>query len=189
LEYQLGQAAVKNASAHSVVKCKALLRAGLNRTGNGRHGHSDKIARAYGENHIVRCATRCIDRFDDNVNRVAGVSLVIACLFTGCAVEPPHDVARTIEYACDGGETIEATYLTHGRQGAEFVVLSWKGREYGLARALSASGARYAALYDPAMSSPGVQWWEAKGEATLGAFTGKDFFETRPLVTGCRAKR
>lgn len=138
---------------------------------------------------MVRCATRCIDRFDDNVNRVAGVPLVIACLFTGCAMEPARYVSRPIEYACNGGETIEATYLAQGRQGARFVVLNWNGREYDLARALSASGARYAALYDPAMSSPGVQWWEAKGEATLGAFTGKDFFETSPLLTGCRAKR
>ena len=124
-----------------------------------------------------------------NVNAGVCVSVVMAGLFTGCATGAARDASRTVEYACDGGETINATYFTHGRKGAEFVVLSRNGEEYGLARAMSASGARYAALYDPMMSSPGLQWWEAKGEATLGAFTGKDFFDTRPLLTGCRAKR
>ena len=94
--------------------------------------------------------------------------------------------ARTVAFACDSGRAISVTYIDYDRGSTSFVALHWNGKDYGLAQALSASGARYAGQYGPTESDHGLQWWEAKGEATLGTFTGKELMETRPLLTGCR---
>jgi hypothetical protein len=105
----------------------------------------------------------------------------------------PHSAeaatSRTVAFVCDGGEAISATYIDYRGGSTSFVVLHWNGKDYGLAQALSASGARYAGLYGPAPGGEGLEWWEAHGEARLGAFTGKDFSDTRPLLTGCRPQR
>jgi membrane-bound inhibitor of C-type lysozyme len=95
-------------------------------------------------------------------------------------------VSRSVEYVCNDGQPVRATYLEYHGGSATFVVLHWNGNDYGLARAISASGARYAGLYGPTPSDDGLQWWEAKGEARLDAFTGRDFTDTRPLLTGCK---
>lgn len=109
----------------------------------------------------------------------------VCLLVAACSTVPGVQQRRAVRYVCEGGKTITATYLREGARGTSFVVLDWNGEEYGLAQAVAASGARYAGLYGPAGSGHGLQWWEAKGEASLGAFTGKDFFETRPLLTDC----
>ena len=95
-------------------------------------------------------------------------------------------VSRSIEYVCTDNQQIRATYLEYHGGSATFVVLHWNGNDYGLARAISASGARYAGLYGPTPADNGLQWWEAKGEARLDTFTGKSFDDTRPLLAGCK---
>lgn len=95
-------------------------------------------------------------------------------------------VSRTVAYLCANDQRIDATYLEYHGGSATFVVLHWNGNDYGLARAISASGARYAGLYGPTPADYGLQWWEAKGEARLDAFTGRNFTDTRPLLTGCK---
>lgn len=117
-------------------------------------------------------------------------ALLVGLLMVGCAATTPERPAsRTVRYTCDGGQIISATYLDHGSRGPTFVVLDWNGQTYGLAPAVSASGARYAGLYGPTVADRGLEWWEAKGEATLSVFTGKDFADTRALLTRCRPHR
>jgi membrane-bound inhibitor of C-type lysozyme len=95
-------------------------------------------------------------------------------------------VTRSVGYVCNDGQQIRATYLEYRGGLATFVVLEWNGNEYGLARAISASGARYASLYGPTTGDYGLEWWEGHGEARLGTFTGKDFSEVRPLLAACK---
>lgn len=120
--------------------------------------------------------------------RLLGATAV-AVFLAGCATTPsPDDAPRRFEYLCEGGAAISAIYLLSPSGETTFVVLGWRDREYGLAPAVSASGARYAGLYGPSVSDHGLEWWEAKGEATLSAFTGEDRTDTRPLLTGCRPR-
>ena len=122
------------------------------------------------------------------------IVLVALVLWEAGSCVPSHtttrsagvEISRTVAFACDGGESISATYIDYQDGSTSFVVLHWRGKNYGLAQALSASGARYAGLYGPTPGGNGLEWWEAKGEARLGAFTGKDFTDTRTLLTGCR---
>jgi membrane-bound inhibitor of C-type lysozyme len=95
-------------------------------------------------------------------------------------------VTRSVEYVCNDDQQIRATYLAYRGGLATFVVLEWNGNEYGLARAISASGARYASLYGPTTGDNGLEWWEGRGEARLGTFTGKDFSDVRPLLGACK---
>ncbi|MCP2013184.1 membrane-bound inhibitor of C-type lysozyme [Deinococcus sp. HSC-46F16] len=97
--------------------------------------------------------------------------------------------SRTFHYTCGGGQKISATYATFGPGGPTSVVLNWRGREYGLAEALSASGARYASRAGPEGARSGLEWWEHQGEATLSTFVGTNTGRTRALLTGCRTGR
>ena len=122
-----------------------------------------------------------------------GVSEGMDSLTTTAAVSldeketfPADITSRTIPYSCDDGRMIAATYLSADSGSVSLVILRWDGKAYGLAQAISASGARYASLYGPTPADHGMEWWEAKGEARLGAFTGTDLTETRPLLTGCK---
>lgn len=115
-----------------------------------------------------------------------GMLPAVCLLVAACSTVPGAQPHRAVRYTCEGGKTIDVTYLRAGASGASFAVLDWNGKEYRLARADSASGARYAGLDGPTAAGHGLQWWEAKSEASLGAFTGKDLVETRPLLTDCR---
>lgn len=77
-----------------------------------------------------------------------------ACLApAACSTLPNRQEHRTVHYLCDGGDTITATWFNAGsKHDVGLVVLDWKGEEYGLARAPSASGARYAGLLGPGVS-------------------------------------
>lgn len=110
----------------------------------------------------------------------------LAALSAATVAGAPELSARTVPYTCADGQRITATYVSADSGAASVVILRWNGQSYGLAQAVSGSGARYAGLYGPTVSDHGLEWWEAKGEATLSGFTGKDFFETRPLVAECR---
>ncbi|MPY65976.1 lysozyme inhibitor [Deinococcus sp. SDU3-2] len=102
---------------------------------------------------------------------------------------PTSGTSRTFHYTCDGGQRISATYATFGQSGPTFVVLNWRGRQYGLAEALSASGARYASLAGPAGARGGLEWWEHQGESTLSTFVGTGTGRTQTLLTGCLTGR
>lgn len=112
-----------------------------------------------------------------------------SCTSSGAPNEGYAVVSRSVRYVCNDNQQIRATYIDYRGGSATFVVLGWNGNDYGLARALSASGARYAGLYGPTPNDDGLEWWEAKGEARLGTFTGENFTDTRPLLTGCRPQR
>jgi membrane-bound inhibitor of C-type lysozyme len=114
-----------------------------------------------------------------------------SCTSSGSGARGGGDAvaSRSVNYTCDDDQQIRAIYIEYAGGSATFVVLQWNGNDYGLARALSASGARYASLYGPTPNDNGLEWWEAKGEARLGTFTGENFTDTRPLLTGCRPQR
>lgn len=108
---------------------------------------------------------------------------------TASGHQAPTITYRTYHYSCDGGKKISAAYLNFGKDGPSFVVLTWNGQQYGLAEAVSASGARYASLYGPTVSGGGLEWWEHQGEATFSTFVGSDTRNTRPLLTHCKPGR
>lgn len=91
-------------------------------------------------------------------------------------------------FTCDGGRKISVSYVNFGKDGPLFAVLNWKGQPYGLAQAISASGARYASLFGPP-GSGGLEWWEHQGQATLSTFVSTDTRKTRPLLTSCKPDR
>ncbi|WP_216318678.1 MliC family protein [Deinococcus aestuarii] len=102
---------------------------------------------------------------------------------------PTSVSSRTFHYTCDGGRKISVSYVNYGADGPLFAVLNWNGQQYGLAQAISASGARYASLYGPTVSGGGLEWWEHQGQADLSTFVGTDTSSTRPLLTNCKPGR
>ncbi|WP_293914499.1 MliC family protein [Deinococcus sp.] len=99
----------------------------------------------------------------------------------------PQLSIRTFQYGCAAGKRMAVSYVRYGENGPGSAVLTWQGRQYGLAEALGASGARYAALNGPA-GTGGLEWWEHAGEASLSAFTGQGTGVTRVLLSGCRVR-
>lgn len=123
-----------------------------------------------------------------------GFSLPVLAMCAVAATVSPvgsasSDGAETqvVRFTCDQGQKITATYLTYAKS-VYFVVLRWNGRDYGLAEAMAASGSRYAALYGQTPEDAGLEWWEHQGIATLSRFTGKDFSDTQPVLSNCRAR-
>lgn len=117
--------------------------------------------------------------------------LLTAAAFVGsaAATAPTRISYRTFHYSCLGDKKISVSYVNYGQGGPLFAVLHWNGQQYGLAQAVSASGARYASLSGPGMSGNGLEWWEHQGQATLNTFVGTDTRNTRPLLTKCKAGR
>lgn len=105
----------------------------------------------------------------------------------GGAGAPPAATQRNFSYTCDAGKKISVTYVDSSKNGPTFAVLKWNGVEYGLAEAISASGARYVGLNGPANARGGLEWWEHQGEATLSTFVNGDTTKTQALLTGCKA--
>jgi membrane-bound inhibitor of C-type lysozyme len=95
---------------------------------------------------------------------------------------------HTVHYVCQERQKLDVTYMQTGPGPSSpgFVLLKYQGQPYGLAQAISASGARYASLYGPTPAGHGLEWWEHGGEGTLSQFTGKTFFETAPLLRRCK---
>lgn len=99
---------------------------------------------------------------------------------------------RTYHYTCTAGQRVSVAYVNYGQSGPRFAVVNYLGRQYGLAEAISASGARYASLYGPTTANglgSGLEWWEAQGEGSLNAFVGSDTSKTRVLLSKCRPNR
>lgn len=87
-------------------------------------------------------------------------------------------------YACAGGEQVQVYYVTSGEEFRGlpvFAVLAYRGQSYGLAPAVSGSGARYVG-HVGLNTAGGLEWWEHQGEATLSTFAGDDASKTRPLL-------
>jgi membrane-bound inhibitor of C-type lysozyme len=117
---------------------------------------------------------------------LAGAALVQANVVPQ-ATGPAPTTSRTVPYTCAAGQKISVTSLKYGADGPTFAVLNWNGGQYGLAPALSASGARYVALAGPVGARGGLEWWEHAGAATLSTFVDGGTLKTRALLTGCRA--
>ncbi|GGL06535.1 MliC family protein [Deinococcus radiotolerans] len=113
---------------------------------------------------------------------VAGLMLGVA----GAATPPVQVNYRVFKYACAGGQNLSVYYVQFGTDPM-FAVLEWNGQKYGLAQAISASGARYASLNGPAGARGGLQWWEHQGTAELSTFVGNSTTTTKTLLTGCKA--
>ena len=121
---------------------------------------------------------------------LAALVVTPALAVGGAAQAQPVAISyRTFHYTCDAGRKVDVSYVNYGKNGPRFAVLNYAGRTYGLAQAVSASGARYASLYGPDVSSGGLEWWEAKGEGTLSRFVGSDTRNTAALLTGCTLRR
>lgn len=100
---------------------------------------------------------------------------------------PPIATERNFSYTCDAGKKVSVTYLAASKDGPTFAVLKWDGAQYGLAEAISASGARYAGPNGPANARGGLEWLKHQGEATLSTFVNGDTTKTQSLLTGCKA--
>lgn len=116
---------------------------------------------------------------------LASAALVKVNAAGGAAVPTPLS-ARTFHYTCEREQKVSVTYVRYGVDGPTFAVLDWNGVKTGLAEAVSASGARYAALNSVADARGGLEWWEHQGTATLGAFVGGGTLKTRPLLSACK---
>lgn len=93
-------------------------------------------------------------------------------------------------YACQDGQTVQVAYVradTAGQGGPSFAVLKYRGQSYGLAEAVSGSGARYVG-HAGLNTASGLEWWEHQGEATLSTFRGNDARTTSTLLT-CKVAR
>ena len=93
-------------------------------------------------------------------------------------------------YACQNGQTVQVAYVradTAGQGGPSFAVLKYRGQSYGLAEAVSGSGARYVG-HAGLNTASGLEWWEHQGEATLSTFRGNDARTTSTLLT-CKVAR
>lgn len=115
---------------------------------------------------------------------LAGIFLVTAS--AGGAGVPSVATERSFSYTCDLGKKISVTYINRGGNGPTFAVLKWNGAQYGLAEAISGSGARYAGLNGPADARGGLEWWEHQGEARLSTIVNGDTTKTQALLTGCK---
>ncbi len=123
---------------------------------------------------------------DFQVGFQVGLLSSLALGSAALAVTPPTQVTYHIyQYRCDGGKKISASYVNYGKDGPKFVVLNWNGTQYGLAQAISASGARYASLYGPTVAGSGLEWWEAHNTATFSTFVGHDTSKTKVLLSNC----
>jgi membrane-bound inhibitor of C-type lysozyme len=119
--------------------------------------------------------------------------LLLACA-AGVSLAAPSFQVRTVQYVCQGKQKLEVAYVQTVQTGQvgrslnspSFVLLKYQGQQYGLAQAISASGARYASLYGPTPAGHGLEWWEHGGEGTLSQFTGRNSFSTTPLLRACK---
>ena len=116
------------------------------------------------------------------------LSLVLFTLSASLAA-PVQISYRTFHYACRGMQTVSVAYANFGKDGPMFAVLTWKGQQYALAEAISASGARYAGLNGPDGARGGLEWWEHQGEGTLITFVNGDTTRTKTLLSGCKVRR
>lgn len=119
------------------------------------------------------------------MNRLLTLSVLALCPVALAATPPVQVTYRVLHYTCDAGKKLSVSYVKFGDQPM-FAVLDWNGARYGLAQAISASGARYASLNGPAGARGGLQWWEHQGQATLSTFTGNSTVTTKTLLSGCK---
>lgn len=101
----------------------------------------------------------------------------IAFLLSACAQSPAPDapepdapaaaVPESFTFACAGGTHFSVRYDAD----ADIADVAAGGRHYTLTRAVSGSGARYAA--------GGVEFWEHQGEASLTGAAGGPYQDCR----------
>lgn len=91
---------------------------------------------------------------------------------------------QSYTYTCTGKQVVQVTYVTTGGEHdgkPVFLVLTYKGKSYGLAEAVSASGSRY--VGHAGMNMNGIEWWEHQGEGTLSTFKGDNASDAKALLT------
>lgn len=107
---------------------------------------------------------------------------------TALAAPAEQITYRTVRYVCERNTPLEVKYVNFGTQGPDFVVLTYRGQQYGLAQALSGSGARYASLYGPTPGDGGLEWWTKGNGGTLSKFAPGSSSDTIPLLSNCRQR-
>ena len=87
---------------------------------------------------------------------------------------------QTVQYQCDRGAAVSATYLNVADQS--FAVIFVEGQQVGLANVISASGAKYAQTPDGA----GYVWW-TKGDEAFLAWDDVPNGSEETLLSQCHA--
>ncbi|UWQ13451.1 MliC family protein [Aliiroseovarius sp. M344] len=87
---------------------------------------------------------------------------------------------QTVQYQCDRGAVVSATYLNAADQS--FAVIFVEGQQLGLAHVISASGAKYAQTPDGA----GYVWW-TKGDEAFLAWDDVPNGSEETLLSQCHA--
>ena len=126
---------------------------------------------------ITLCSTQATNYTAESVNVAAPITITSTQLGTA------------YQYKCANGQVLGVRYLPSDPQlkrDPVFVVLEYGGERYGLAPAVSGSGARYVGLSGPrtAISISGLEWWEHYDEAKLSRVNPQTG-ATSPLLT-CR---
>lgn len=91
---------------------------------------------------------------------------------------------QSYTYTCTGKQSVQVTYVTTGGEHdgkPVLLVLTYKGKSYGLAEAVSASGSRYVGL--AGIDLNGIEWWEHQGEGTLSTFKGDNASNAKAVLT------
>ena len=133
------------------------------------------------------------------MNRLLFPLGVAALLSAAQAASPSYTFSyQTTHYVCQGGQRLDVSFVSTWPKGGPavngtaqvplFALLNYQGQTYGLALAVSGSGARYASLYGPTAGGSGLEWWEHQGEGTLSRLTGKDAWATVPILKACRVR-
>lgn len=109
----------------------------------------------------------------------------------GCALAGPRFDRETVSYVCDDASSIVAHYLNarpvgSERHGPAFVIVEYNGRRYGLADAISTSGARYVG-FNAGPPRRGLQWWTKGDTARLAALSQDEPRSAQPLAE-CRTR-
>lgn len=117
---------------------------------------------------------------------LTATALCALSLSAAHAAQPTPVSYRTTHYRCDGGQRVSVKSVHVGN--ADFAVVNYKGKDYSLAPAVSASGARYVGLSGLALSS-GLEWVEWKGKGFLNSFPTNDLNNTTVVLNNCVARR
>ncbi|WP_424944010.1 MliC family protein [Aliiroseovarius crassostreae] len=88
-------------------------------------------------------------------------------------------------YDCARGAVVQATYMNAG--DASYAVVLVEGRQVGMDRVQSASGAKYAQIQEDGKDAAGYVWW-TKGDEAFLLWVDPDTGTDDMILTGCKAR-
>ena len=93
---------------------------------------------------------------------------------------------RTTHYQCEGKQRISVKHVNVDSNN--FAVVTYKGRQYALAPAVSASGVRYVGLVGMTLNT-GLEWVEWHGQGFLNSFPNNKPDSARSVLNNCKVLR